>query len=101
MALDLSKPSRIAKAVHGTLGSRAWAAAEDDEARTLLITMAVCDALSPLVPRAEAVRRELALAERDDGIRRAFDGRNYQQLADRHGLTPRQVRRIVDHGRRR
>ena len=46
--------------------------------------MAVCDALSPLLPRAEAVRRELALQKRDAGICKDFDGLNYQALAERY-----------------
>lgn len=37
--------------------------------------------------------------QRDASIAAAFDGRNHQELASRHGLSVRQVRRIVDRRR--
>ena len=45
------------------------------------MTMAVCNAFCLLVPRSEAVRRELLQPERNREIREAFDGRNYEGLA--------------------
>lgn len=38
-------------------------------------------------------------ARRDMAIVRAFDGRNYESLAEKHHLTTRQVRRILGRGR--
>ena len=101
MSLDLAKPGRIARAVDVLMRSAEWRGAESHEDRVWLVTAAVSDALSPLVPRAEAVRRELMLRDRDRRVREGFDGRNYEALAAGNGLSVRQVRRIVDHGRRR
>ena len=100
MALDLSKPSRIASAVQETIRAPSWVAAESDEDRIWLLTAAVCDALTPLVPRWEAVRRELQQRNRNRDIQHDFDGRNYEDLAAGHELSTRQVRRIVDEPRK-
>ena len=100
MALDLSKPSRIANAVREALRSQAWVTSGSDEDRIWLMTAAVCDALTPLVPRWEAVRRELQQRNRNRDIQHDFDGRNYEDLAAGHELSTRQVRRIVDEPRK-
>lgn len=100
MSLDLAKPRRIAQAVDAALRSPAWRAAKSHEDRVWIVTAAVSDGLSPLVPRAEAVRRELAQRDRDRRIREDFNGTNYCALAARHGLSTRQVRRIVDEPRK-
>ncbi len=100
MSLDLAKPARIASSLDKALRSAAYRSAESHEDRVWVLTAAVSDALSPLVPRAEAVRRELALRERDRRIREGFNGRNHEALAAAHGLTSRQVRRVLE-GRRR
>lgn len=100
--MDLAKPAKIARAVDRALRSFEFKSPDaTHEDRVWILTAAVSDALSPLVPRAEAVRRELALRERDRKLREGFNGKNHQALADKHGLSKRQVRRIVDHGSRR
>ncbi|GAB4390245.1 MAG: hypothetical protein Kow0025_20950 [Thermodesulfovibrionales bacterium] len=42
--------------------------------------------------------RALARSARDEAIRRAFTGRNLKELSLEHGLTTRQVRRILKEG---
>lgn len=75
------------------LTSRAWAAAAASgnlaaQARLLASAFGPAATAHPVVA---VFDREL----RNQRIREEFDGRNYQQLAMRHGLTDRQVRRIV------
>lgn len=86
------------------LGSPAWSAADSDDARLELLAAAVSDSLRPFSPAFAPGGAALGLAYeralRDWRIRAAFDGRNHDQLARRHGLTVRQVRRIV-HRRRK
>lgn len=61
---------------------------------------ALCDTLHAArgvyVPDANSVRASLARQARDERIRAEFNGRNYGDLADKHGLTSRTVRRILD-----
>lgn len=45
--------------------------------------------------------QDLEREERDRRILSLFNGRNYIDLADRFGLSPRQVRHIVDGKRRK
>ena len=82
------------------LASGAYATAQSDYERAWFLTMAVCDALSPTVPRSGAVRRELEQRLRDGDIRCDFNGINYAELAAKHRLSTRQVRRIVDDPRK-
>lgn len=59
--------------------------------------LALSDALGGeqlYVPRPE----RLAAARRNREIRAAFNGRNYRELAQRHGLTVRWIRTIVAGG---
>ena len=51
----------------------------------------------PLIGLVEVytVRTSDLVILRDAGIRKEFDGRNTRMLADRYGLHPRQIRRIV------
>jgi Mor family transcriptional regulator len=45
--------------------------------------------------------QDLEREERDRRITSLFNGRNYAELGDRFGLSPRQVRHIVDGKRRK
>ena len=91
----------LADAVWRTLASPDWARAlGDDLARTELLVLAVCDALHPCgtmaFPRGATVRAALERPARNALIRSAFRGDNHRELAARHGLSVRQIRRIVD-----
>ena len=82
-----------------TLGSVEWCKAFDDEDRAWLLLLNLSDVLAPLSPVHIPTRRrivELARRlERDEAIRREFDGTNYEELARAYRLTARQVRRIT------
>lgn len=90
--------------IRAVLAHPAWAAA-DREAQVRRLTDALCDALSigrPVrIPSADVLRRRRDLRRRNDEIRQAFDGTNYLEIALDHGLTTRQIRRIVDDPRTR
>ena len=91
--------------IRAVLADPAWAAA-DREAQVRRLTDALCDALSmagrPVrIPSAGVLRRRRDLRRRNDEIRAAFRGANYLELALDHGLTTRQIRRIVDDPRTR
>lgn len=91
--------------IRAVLADPAWAGA-DREAQARLLTDALCDAICmhgrPVrIPSAGSLRRRRDLRRRNDEIRRGFDGTNYMQLALKHGLTTRQIRRIVDDPRTR
>lgn len=78
--------------------------ATDEEERAWIIAMWICEELHPfgpviLPPRASA-EEHLVRAARDQSIWEEFDGRNYADLAAKHRLTIRQVRRIVERWRR-
>ena len=86
-------------AVWRTLQSLRWqAAAYDDEWRTELMAIAVAEKLDGgRAPTAAAVRRELDRAGRNARIRAQHErGVSIPALAIRHGLSGRQVRRIVE-----
>lgn len=90
--------SGLLAAVWRTMRSPEWlAAVGDEEERATLIVLAVVDTLDGAAPSATAVRAELDRARRNAKIRSQFSGANYGALAQRHGLSVRQVRRIV-HG---
>lgn len=96
----------ITLAIWRTLHSPEWArACADDYERTWLLARAVCDALFELgiarVPSGARWQALLLRARRDRDICAAFDGRNYAELAARHGLSSRTVRRIIERCRRR
>ncbi|MXZ39818.1 MAG: hypothetical protein F4Z19_16515 [Holophagales bacterium] len=85
-------------AVWRVLRSPEWMAAVGDEnERAALIVLAVADALDGSAPTAAAVRSEFRRARRNARIKDQFDGANYAAIAQRHGLSVRQIRRIV-HG---
>ena len=85
-------------AVWRTLRSPEWlAAVGDEEERAALLVLAVADTLNGSAPTATAVRKEFGRARRNARIKDQFDGANYAAIARRHGISVRQVRRIV-HG---
>lgn len=95
----------MAEAIELTMASPAWAGAlGDDDARAWMLLEALCERLHPIapvdVPSVGSLRAAADRPGRDQAIRRDFDGRNYAVLARRHRLSTRQVRRIVDDGRR-
>ncbi|MXW02194.1 MAG: hypothetical protein F4X59_17250 [Holophagales bacterium] len=93
--------SRMLAAIWRAVNDTAWAVAMDDPyERALLIATELTEAMGgDPMPTAEALRREVDRAKRDQLIRRQFhDGLSYDQLAKRHGLSTRQVRRIVKAG---
>ena len=87
-------------AVHVLDSARFRALSGDPLAQAELIVFALCDALHAArgvyVPDANTVRANLARQARDARIRAEFNGRNYSDLADKHGLTSRTVRRILE-----
>lgn len=105
--IDLSPAARaITRAVRDTMASRDWIASiGDDSLRNWLLTVAVCDALHQLgvgrVPSAKSLDDLLAAAHRNNRIGADFNGRNYRELARRHSISIRTVRRIVERQRKR
>ena len=94
----------IATAVDRIMQSPSWRSAVcDDDKRYQMLVEAVCEELHPLgpvlVPSVHALREAVARDDRDEAIKRDFDGHNYRALARRHRLSTRQVRRIVDRSR--
>lgn len=93
----------MAAAVDSAMTDLRWQATLDDDERQWLLLEALCRELHPLgqvqVPSVQVLRETVARPDRDEAIRREFDGRNYQALARRHKLSKRQIRRIVDRGR--
>ena len=96
----------VGRAARETLRSPAWlrATGNDDE-RAWLLTSNICDALACAgvagAPTRAELLRMLHRIDRDDAICRAFDGKNYRALAEKHGLSVRTVRRIIERERRR
>ena len=99
MPLDPSTPERVERAVQAELTSPRWAARSIRE-RAHYLAVAVCDALLLSVPGAAAAKKALKALRRNELIRSQFDGTNYAELAERHDLHPRHIRRIVDAGRK-
>ena len=73
----------------------------NEEERVALLLETMCDTLdgprSAYIPDSGSVRASIERLQRDAGIRAAFDGQNYDSLAQQYRMSPRQVRRIVDH----
>ena len=98
-------PPALEGAILHALASPAWVQADDDVSRARLLLDVISRALRASgLPGcrggeqlADAYRRVL----RDQQIRDTFDGTNTLDLAARHRLTVRQVRRIVAPRRRR
>ena len=94
----------MARRLLATLASEQFAKAIDDDQRAWLLLLDLCDALHPLgavtVPPRARVVALVRRIERDAAICAGFDGRNYAALAREHRLTTRQVRRIIERGRR-
>ena len=83
----------------------AFGRADEDEQRAWAIAMSVCDEMHPfgpvVLPARPAAEAMIERDERDEAIWREFDGRNYEEIAVRHNLTVRYVRRIVERERRK
>ncbi len=95
----------IAETALEVQASPAWQAASDDSyQRAWLLTHAVCEALYLIgikgIPSAQDITKAQARDQRDQDIARCFDGRNYRQLAARHGVSERTTRRIIEKFRR-
>ncbi|MCY4030292.1 MAG: hypothetical protein OXH75_28770 [Acidobacteria bacterium] len=95
----------MATAIERTFGSPAWAAAVlDDLQPQWMLPQALCEGLHPpgpvAAPSVARLREHSGRRGRNEEIRAAFDGRNYRELARRHRLSTRQVRRIVDDPRK-
>ena len=89
----------MARSLLATLTSEAYLDADDDERRAWLLLLDLCDVLHPLgaftVPPRRRVVHLVQRLERDEEIRRAFNGKNYDELATRHRMTPRRIRDII------
>lgn len=88
----------IADAVRAALTAPDWPAGVDAQAQRL--TLRLCEALSVRgtvrIPSVPALRARRDVRRRNADITRRFDGRNYLALAAEYGLSPRQIRRLVD-----
>ena len=83
------------------MSSPEWArAVADPDERCWLLIEGLCEHLHPLgpviVPSVHRLRESVDRPERNDEIRRDFDGHNYLALARKHRISQRQVRRVVD-----
>lgn len=90
-------------AVESAMSDLRWDGTLDKDERQWLLIEALCRELHPLgqvqVPSVQVLRETVKRQDRDEAIRREFDGRNYQALARKYGISKRQVRRVVDRGR--
>ena len=95
----------MADTIRRAMSTPQWYEQPQPEARAWLLLMALCEALHPLgavsVPSPDQVDVLTDRMLRDEAIWQAFDGRNYAELAAKHHLTERQVRRIVERMRGR
>ena len=95
----------MARTILRAIRSPAWLSIIDDEERAWTLMLSLCDELHPfgpvMIPSRPTVEDLARRIERHETICRDFDGRNYAELARAHGLTTRQVRRIIEAGRRR
>ena len=88
------------------LGSTEWArAVNDNYDRVWLLTSAICDALHAAgiegIPSASRLETHLVEERRDISIVTGFTGKNYAELASRHQVSTRTVRRIIERERDR
>ena len=76
----------------------------DDEARAWIVAMSICDELHPfgpvILPSRVSAEQLIERDARVESIWEEFDGWNCAELAAKHRLTVRQVRRIVERWRR-
>ena len=83
-----------------TLTSVEWCGAIGDEERAWMLLLNLSDVLHPISPVHVPSRGQIVdivrRIERDAQIRREFNGTNYETLAQRYRLTPRQIRRITN-----
>ena len=93
----------MARSVLRTLSSPEFIRTLDREARAYQVVADLCDAMHPLgtvsVPSRAQLEQRADRRIRDDAIWREFDGRNYAELAEEHGLTVKHVRYIVERER--
>ena len=87
------------------LASREWAGAGSAADRVELLVEATCDTVGgrafTYLPTYETISSREGDARRRARIRAEFDGGNHHDIAERHGLSLRQVRRIVEPRHRR
>ena len=96
-----SNAERILDALTRVVASPAFVvAAGNHEERAAMLLTAICQEIDggrPVyLPSADRAQTLLDKRRREAALRAAFDGTNYGALAHRHGITVRQVRRIVD-----
>ncbi|MXW01601.1 MAG: hypothetical protein F4X59_17570 [Holophagales bacterium] len=92
------KALKLISAIWRTVNSMEWqSAGYDAELHTEMMALAVADELDGgRAPTPEAMRSALNRGRRDTRIRKQRDdGAKLSVLAKRHGLSVRQVRRIV------
>lgn len=96
--------AQVVRALIRAQASAAWNETADPEERAWLGMLAVCEHVHPLgetsAPAPHQVERTVGRVGRNEAMRRDFDGSNYAALGRRHGVSTRQVRRIVDRPRR-
>ena len=89
----------MAQSLLTTLTSVRYNKAADDEDRAWTLLLDLCEALHPLgsvsIPPRGRVVEMVHRIERDEEIRRAFNGRNYNGLAAQYRMTPRRIRSII------
>lgn len=93
--------SRLLVVISRALAAPGWGMPMADHyERVKQVAEALADAMGgETMPTSAALRREIDRANRDELIRDQFDdGLSYPVLAKRHGLSSRQVRRIVKAG---
>ena len=93
----------MARSVLRTLSSPEFIRTFDREAQAYQVVAGLCEAMHPLgtisVPSRAQLEQRADRRVRDDAIWREFDGRNYAELAEKHGLTVKHVRYIVERER--
>ena len=103
MRFDTIPP--IEEAIVEALRSPAFAAAGDEEERKRALMVSLSETLHSLgqrlFPAPPTIGRYFAIVDRNARLWSEFDGRNYDALADRYGLSTRHVREIVERMRQK
>lgn len=94
-----------AEVIMQVMRSPAWVANScDPDEQGWILLRAICRELHPMgsvaFPSEAHLTQCASRRGRDEDIRDGFDGRNYEELGRKHGLSTRQVRRLVDEPRK-